>query len=525
MMGVSYGGISQLFVGPDAPAEPGGDHAAVGDRQHRHDALPGRDPQHRLRPVLGQGPRPRRAPGVADRRPALGLRAHPERRHDLQGQPGAAPEAVDLLHEDRRATATTSRRSPTRSRPSTFVHKIHAPVFLACQWTDEQTGGHCADAGQPLHGHAAQVVHVHQRHAHRLARPGDVQPLVRLPRALRRPAARRACPPARALAPTIYSAAHGRPGRQPAGRPDPGASPTTARRKSAFEALPPVRILFDNGAGGSAPGAPVAGLRAVVRALPAARARTARSWYLGTAGRCATPSPSAAGAGRVHLGHGGPARDRASPATPARAACGRATPAYTGSRTRPGTRALLRDRARSARRRPSSAPARCTRGSRPRCRRSTSRPRSPRSGPDGKETFVQNGWLRSDGRKLDRRKSTLLEPVPTLRERDAAPLPARPLGEGRDPALLPGPRVPQGLADPRRRSRAPGGDQPVWAFADADAEGHGDGADRPLAGATRRGSCCRSSRGSARRPPLPPCPGLRGEPCRAYQPLANAPAS
>ena len=32
--------------------------------------------------------------------------------------------------------------------------------------------------------------------------------------------------------------------------------------------------------------------------------------------------------------------------------------------------------------------------------------------PDGKETFVQNGWLRANGRKLDRSKSTLLEPVP-----------------------------------------------------------------------------------------------------------------
>ena len=23
------------------------------------------------------------------------------------------------------------------------MHKIKSPVFLACQWTDEQTGGHC----------------------------------------------------------------------------------------------------------------------------------------------------------------------------------------------------------------------------------------------------------------------------------------------------------------------------------------------------------------------------------------------
>ena len=25
------------------------------------------------------------------------------------------------------------------------MHKIKVPVYMACQWTDEQTGGHCAD--------------------------------------------------------------------------------------------------------------------------------------------------------------------------------------------------------------------------------------------------------------------------------------------------------------------------------------------------------------------------------------------
>ena len=35
MLGISYGGISQLFVGRHRAAAPGGDHAAVGHRQHR----------------------------------------------------------------------------------------------------------------------------------------------------------------------------------------------------------------------------------------------------------------------------------------------------------------------------------------------------------------------------------------------------------------------------------------------------------------------------------------------------------
>ncbi|HTP20975.1 MAG TPA: CocE/NonD family hydrolase [Solirubrobacteraceae bacterium] len=36
--------------------------------------------------------------------------------------------------------------------PDTFVHKIHVPVYLACQWTDEQTGGHCPELAERFTG-------------------------------------------------------------------------------------------------------------------------------------------------------------------------------------------------------------------------------------------------------------------------------------------------------------------------------------------------------------------------------------
>ncbi len=36
--------------------------------------------------------------------------------------------------------------------PITFVNKIKVPVFLACQWEDEQTGGHCPDLAQHFTG-------------------------------------------------------------------------------------------------------------------------------------------------------------------------------------------------------------------------------------------------------------------------------------------------------------------------------------------------------------------------------------
>jgi predicted acyl esterase len=132
--------------------------------------------------------------------------------------------------------------------------------------------------------------------------------------------------------------------------------------------------------------------------------------------------------------------------------------------------------------------------------------------PDGRETFVQSGWMRASLRKLDRRKSTLLQPVPSLRRRDAAPLP-----KGRY-AKLAVPLYYQGHAY-RAGSRirvtisAPGGDQPIWAFAE-----------------TRPRKRARVTMARSRRLPsrlvlpvvpgidvptgLPPCPGLRGEPCR-----------
>ncbi len=81
--------------------------------------------------------------GARDRRPGVGAEADPGRRQDLQGQPGAAPRGGRPAREDPRATASTCRRSPTRSRRSRSCTRSSVPVFLACQWTDEQTGGHC----------------------------------------------------------------------------------------------------------------------------------------------------------------------------------------------------------------------------------------------------------------------------------------------------------------------------------------------------------------------------------------------
>ena len=68
--------------------------------------------------------------------------------------------------------------------------------------------------------------------------------------------------------------------------------------------------------------------------------------------------------------------------------------------------------------------------------------------PDGKETFVQGGWVRANERKLDREKSTPLEPVLSLRESELRPMPRGRFVSGDDPALLPGAPLPGRLPDP-----------------------------------------------------------------------------
>ena len=78
MVGISYAGISQLFVARTQPAAPRRDHAAVGHRRHvARDPLPRRHPQQRLRGQLRE--RAPRAEQVAEPERA-GLGEGPHRR-------------------------------------------------------------------------------------------------------------------------------------------------------------------------------------------------------------------------------------------------------------------------------------------------------------------------------------------------------------------------------------------------------------------------------------------------------------
>jgi predicted acyl esterase len=139
--------------------------------------------------------------------------------------------------------------------------------------------------------------------------------------------------------------------------------------------------------------------------------------------------------------------------------------------------------------------------------------------PDGKETFVQGGWVRGNERKLDAAKSTPLEPVLSLRAADVAPMPANKYVEVTIPlyyqghAYRAGSRIRVTVTGPQRRPADLGvrRDRP---------DRHRQRLDRPLEGDAVEPAA--AGRPRRERPSgLPPCPGLRGEPCRDYQPYTN----
>ena len=152
MMGISYGGISQLFTAADAAAEPGRDLAAFGDRRHADDPLSGRHPQHRVRASPG------RRSAVHDAKPASPNGGQPwaykriqEGDKTCKANQALHGEAANLLAKIRANNHYKPKVADPLS-PITFVNKINVPVYMACQWTDEQTGGHCPTLAEHFTG-------------------------------------------------------------------------------------------------------------------------------------------------------------------------------------------------------------------------------------------------------------------------------------------------------------------------------------------------------------------------------------
>jgi predicted acyl esterase len=508
MMGISYGGISQLFVAATRPPSlaaiaplsviddtattlyPGGilntGFALSWAKERVHDALP-------ASPTGGE---------------AWALKRIRGGDATCKADQALHPEAVDLVAKTHRNRFYVPKVADPLA-PVTFVHRIRTPVFLACQWTDEQTGGHCPALASRFTGTRRKWftftngTHIDSLDPATFNRWFD---FLELYVARRRPD----LGTTRALAPVIYKSAMGIDGVT---LPDDAIQqqPTYAAARSAFERLPAVRVLFDNGAGSATPGVPQPGFERSFARWPVPRTHP-RAFYLGDHGALAAGKPAKAGADRFTWDpHARPATSFTGDTAAGPGGLWTATPHYHWTEPSKGRTAAYETAplTHSATVIGNGALTAWIRASAPSVdlQATISEVR-----PDGRETFVQDGWLRASARKLDARRSTPLAPVLSLRRADRAPLP-----QGRWTKVTV-PLYAEGHAY-RKGSRirvsigAPRGDQPVWAFAGL----------VPDHRATVRVAHSRAMPSRLLLPvvagvrvptPLPPCPGLRGEPCR-----------
>ena len=132
---------------------------------------------------------------------------------------------------------------------------------------------------------------------------------------------------------------------------------------------------------------------------------------------------------------------------------------------------------------------------------------------------MQSGWVRANERKLDARKSTPLEPVLSLRKRRRAPMPRKRFVKVTIPLYYQGHAYRAGSRI-RVTITAPNGDQPIWAFGETQPKGTAT-----VSIASSKAPALEphppGGAGRERADRLPPCPGLRGEPCRDYQAYVN----
>jgi hypothetical protein len=402
--------------------------------------------------------------------------------------------------------------------PITFVNRIKVPVFMACQFTDEQTGGHCPDLAEHFTGTQRKWftftngTHVDSLDPATFDRWYDFLELFVAQQA---PITMSAT--IHAASPAIYQAAMSIPGvTMP---PDPiQEQPTYAGALAAFERLPSIRVLFDNGAGGPRPGDPHPGFEQSWSRFPIPGTQ-ARSWYLGSHGTLTDAPASRAGVNVFRWSaHALPLTDFHGDSGSGKNGIWTATPTYQWEQNPSGSAVsyLTTPLASNTTVVGAGAIQVWVRSSKPSVDLQAT---ITEVRPDGKETFVQNGWVRGNERKLDRRKSTLLEPVLSLRKSAVSPLPRKRYVEVTIPLYYEG-HVYRAGSRIRVTIAAPNGDQPIWSFSQTKPKGH----------ATVRIAYSKHRRsrlilpvvpGVAVPTGLPPCPGLRGEPCRSYQAFVN----
>jgi len=430
--------------------------------------------------------------------------------------------------------------------PITFVKRIDVPVFMACQWEDEQTGGHCADLVAHFTGTRRKwFTFTNGAHIDSLdpATYNHWYDFLELFVAHRAPIENAAI--SRAAAPVIYQAAMGLPQTDLVTLPVDQIQllPTEALARAAFEQLPEVTVDFDNGAGPSptgqyVPGNPYPAFEVGFSSFPVP-GTVAQAWYLGPSGTLNDTLPARPGidqytsdaaalpltdyAPNGNTGGGGLWGNASQwqwrwVPDPQGTALSYVSPPLQRDVTVVGGGAVylwVRSSTPDVDLQATIAEVR----------------------PDGNETFVQNGWIRASERRLSTsadgsdnllaQPSTVLDPVPTFLQADAQPMPSGQFV----PLVIPlydeghvyraGSRIELTIA-------APNGTQPVWSFSQTEPDSSMSPSGTSTVAVEYGPDLAQPSMlvlpvvpGLEAPTPLPPCPSLRNEPCRASQPVAN----
>jgi hypothetical protein len=408
--------------------------------------------------------------------------------------------------------------------PITFVHKIKAAVFMACQWEDEQTGGHCPDLAENLTDTRRKWVtftngaHIDSLDPATFNRWYDFLSLFVAHRA---PSTNTGL--VQIAAPLFYGEGMGI--QNVTLPPDPIQQiPSYKAALAAYEKLPEVRVLFDNGAGAApngtvTPGDPYPGFEQSFARFPIP-GTIAQTWYFGAGGLLAA-SPAAAPEIDDFTWNPKalPATDYASANTSVGGLWGNANDwDWDWQQNPPGTAISYVSAPLTQNTTVIGAGAVHVwlKASTPSVdlQATISEVR-----PDGMETFVQDGWVRADERALDKRASTPLAPVLSLRKSAVQPLPRGRFVEVTIPLYYEGHAYRAGSRI-RVIISAPGGTQPLWAFAQPNPAGTAS-ASIELSAAAPSSLVLPVVSGVSVPTALPPCPSLRNEPCRPYVPLVN----
>lgn len=393
--------------------------------------------------------------------------------------------------------------------PSLFVSRIDVPVFLAGAWQDEQTGGHFPgfldDFTSAPHLYATMTNGSHTESLS-LGVFGRYADFLDLYVGHRVPTGAKAF-----VAPILAQSLTGVGGLSlPRGTDYTGM--TYRQALATYESARAIRVLFEEGAAAGQPsGAPLPRFAKSFAAWPVPGAKPTR-WYLTSSGRLRHGPPTVRPAAARQRSYR--ADPTALPATnytgsssaiwqahpdydwrqiPAGTGLGWITPPLRHDVVTVGTGSLdLWVR--------SSAPDTDLEVTISEVR------------PDGTEVYVQSGWLRASHRRLDHAESTPTSPVHTDLAADARPLPAGKftrLRVGLFPFAQPfraGSRI-------RITVDAPGGARPLWAFDTiADGERVTVATDR-----VHKSRLVLPVVAGVRVPrTAPPCASLRSQPCRTY---------